>query len=109
VLAGDLNAEPDSDEVRLLCGHKTAPVVPGHVLVDAWRWADPGDPGWTWDRRNPHVAATGEPSARIDHVLVGPPTSDGRGAVLGARLAGNAPVEGVWPSDHAAVVVDLAG
>jgi len=36
-------------------------------------------------------------------------TSDGRGAVLGARLAGNAPVEGVWPSDHAAVVVDLAG
>lgn len=41
VVTGDLNAEPDSDEVRLLCGHKTAPIVPGSVLVDAWRYADP--------------------------------------------------------------------
>jgi endonuclease/exonuclease/phosphatase family metal-dependent hydrolase len=37
VLSGDLNAEPDSDEIRLLCGHKTAPAVPGQVLVDARR------------------------------------------------------------------------
>lgn len=48
VLTGDLNAEPDADEVRLLGGHKTAPVVPGLVLVDAWRYADPMAPGWTW-------------------------------------------------------------
>jgi hypothetical protein len=74
VITGDLNAEPDADEVRLLGGHKTAPVVPGLVLVDdAWRYADPVAPGWTWDRRNPYVAATGEPSVRIDYVLVGLP------------------------------------
>ncbi len=36
VVTGDFNAEPDSDEARLLGGHKTAPVVPGQVLVDAW-------------------------------------------------------------------------
>lgn len=108
VVTGDLNAEPDSDEVRLLCGHKTAPVVPGHVLVDAWRYADPGDPGWTWNTRNPHVAATYEPSARIDHVLVGPPGPDGRGHVLHARVIGNRPVGDVWPSDHAGLLVDLA-
>jgi hypothetical protein len=50
VVTGDLNAEPDSDEVPLLCGHRTAPAAPGLVLVDAWRYAD-GGPGWTWDRR----------------------------------------------------------
>jgi endonuclease/exonuclease/phosphatase family metal-dependent hydrolase len=47
VLVGDLNAEPDADEIRLLCGHKTAPAVPGQVLVDAWRYADPNTPGDT--------------------------------------------------------------
>jgi endonuclease/exonuclease/phosphatase family metal-dependent hydrolase len=108
VVTGDLNAEPDSDEVRLLCGHKTTPVVPGLVLIDAWRYADPADPGWTWDARNPHVAATFEPSARIDHVLVGPPGAAGRGHVRDARVVGNQPVGGVWASDHAGLLVDLA-
>lgn len=107
VVTGDLNAEPDSDEVRLLCGHKTAPSTPGLVLIDAWRYADPPAEGFTWDRRNPHVAATGSFSARIDYVLVGAPRG-GRGAVRSVRVAGDAPVEGVWASDHLAVVADLS-
>jgi endonuclease/exonuclease/phosphatase family metal-dependent hydrolase len=41
VVTGDLNAEPDADEVRRLGGHKTAPVVPGLVLVDAWAMPTP--------------------------------------------------------------------
>ncbi len=93
VVAGDLNAEPDSDEVPLLCGHRTAPAAPGLVLVDAWRYAD-GGPGWTWDRRIQHVAVTGEPSARIDYVLVGLPV-DGRGAIRRARVADADPVGGI--------------
>jgi endonuclease/exonuclease/phosphatase family metal-dependent hydrolase len=109
VVTGGLNAEPDSDEIRRLCGHKTAPVVPGTVLVDAWRYAGPGEAGWTWDRRNPHVAATFEPSARIDYVLVGPPTAGGRGHVRGVRLVGDRPVDGVWPSDHCGVLAELGG
>jgi endonuclease/exonuclease/phosphatase family metal-dependent hydrolase len=108
VLTGDLNAEPDSDEVRLLCGHKTAPAVPGQVLVDAWRYADPAEPGDTWDRRNPFVRATHEPSSRIDYVLVGPPAEGGLGHVIRAWRTGAEPVDGVWPSDHAAVVAELA-
>jgi endonuclease/exonuclease/phosphatase family metal-dependent hydrolase len=108
VLTGDLNAEPDADEIRLLCGHKTAPVVPALVLVDAWRYADPAAPGDTWDRRNPHVRATYEPGARIDYVLVGVPGPRGIGHVVAARRTGDVPVAGVWPSDHAAVMVDLA-
>jgi endonuclease/exonuclease/phosphatase family metal-dependent hydrolase len=109
VVTGDLNAEPDADEVRLLGGHKTAPVVPGLVLVDAWRYADPMAPGWTWDRGNPYVAATGEPSARIDYVLVGVPTAGGAGRIRSARLIGDRPVNGVWPSDHAGVLTELQG
>ena len=34
-------------------------MVPGLVLVDAWRYVDPMSPGWASDRRNSYVAATG--------------------------------------------------
>lgn len=109
VVTGDFNAEPDSDEMRLLCGHKTAPAVPGLVLVDAWRYADPHDPGWTWDPRNPFVRKTMEFGARIDYVLVGAPKPSGSGHVRAVRIAGNEPVNQMWPSDHAAVVATLQG
>ncbi|MFC0624086.1 endonuclease/exonuclease/phosphatase family protein [Kribbella deserti] len=108
VLTGDLNAEPDSDELRLLGGHKTAPPVPGLVLIDAWRYADAGDPGFPWQRRNPYVAATLEPDARVDYVHVGLPAGGGVGHVESVRLVGDEPVDDVWASDHSAVLVELA-
>lgn len=108
VITGDFNAQPDSDEVRLFGGHLTAPAVPGLVLVDAWAYADPAAPSATWDQANPHVAASFEPSARIDYVHVGRPGRGGLGSVRGVRRVGDAPVAGVWPSDHAAVMADLA-
>ena len=108
VLAGDFNAVPDSDEIRLLEGFRTAPPVPGLVLVDAWRYADPTDPGTTWDhRRNPYVHASLEPSGRIDYVFVTLPGPDGAGSVADVRVVGDGPEHGTWPSDHAAVVADL--
>lgn len=61
LVTGDFNAEPDSDEIRLL-GHKTPPPLPGLVLLDAWRYADPATPGWTWDRLNPAVLARANPT-----------------------------------------------
>ncbi len=106
VVTGDLNAWPDSDEVRLLGGYKTAPAVPGEVLLDAGEFADPAAPAATWDPANPYVAA-GNPPVRIDYVFVGPPGPDGLGAVRAVRRAADAPVDGTWPSDHCAVVVDL--
>src|SRR5215469_7383114 len=107
VVTGDLNAEPDSDELRLLGGLVTAPAVPGLVLVDAWRYADPADPGFTWDHRNGYQENSVIPDSRIDYILAGLPR-DGRGRVRSAGLTGTAPVAGVWPSDHFAVVADLA-
>lgn len=107
IVTGDLNALPEADEVRLLEGVLTRPAVPGLVLVDAWRYAAAGDPGPTWDRTNPHVAATGEPSGRIDYVLVGLPSAGGYAQVVAAGLLADRPRGGVWPSDHAGVVVDV--
>lgn len=106
VVTGDLNAEPGSDELRLLGGLLTAPAVPGQVLVDTWRFAGAGQPGFTWDHRNGYLANSIVPDSRIDYILAGPPRQ-GRGRVRSAELAGTAPVDGVWPSDHFAVVAEL--
>jgi endonuclease/exonuclease/phosphatase family metal-dependent hydrolase len=106
VVTGDLNAEPGSDELRLLGGLLTSPAVPGLVLIDAWRYAEPEDPGFTWDHRNGYQADSVIPDSRIDYILVGLPRH-GRGKVRSAHLTGAAPVEGVWPSDHFAVVADV--
>jgi endonuclease/exonuclease/phosphatase family metal-dependent hydrolase len=106
VVTGDLNAEPDSDELRLLGGILTAPAVPRQVLVDAWRHADPPGPGYSWDRHNPYHTTNDIPDTRIDYILVGL-ARQGRGEVRSTRLAGTALVDGVLPSDHYAVVADL--
>ena len=106
VVTGDLNAEPGSDELRLLGGLLTSPAVPGLVLMDAWRYAEPADPGFTWDHRNGYQADSVIPDSRIDYILVGLPRH-GRGKVRSVQLAGTAPVDGTWPSDHFAVVAEL--
>ncbi|WP_329218262.1 endonuclease/exonuclease/phosphatase family protein [Streptomyces sp. NBC_01485] len=107
VVTGDFNAWPDSDEVRLLGGTRTMPAVPGLVLRDAWDYADPTAPAVTWTPENPYAARLLEPPARIDYIHVGLPGPAGEGHVRAVRRAGHGPVDGVWPSDHAAVVADL--
>ncbi|MFI5794079.1 endonuclease/exonuclease/phosphatase family protein [Streptomyces sp. NPDC051677] len=108
VVTGDFNAWPDSDEVRLFAGTRTAPAVPGLVFHDAWDYADPTAPAATWTPENPYAARLLEPPARIDYIHVGPPGPAGEGHVRRVQRAGQGPVDGVWPSDHAAVVADLA-
>ncbi|MEV0222942.1 endonuclease/exonuclease/phosphatase family protein [Streptomyces sp. NPDC050704] len=106
VVAGDFNAWPDSDEMRLFGGYRAAPAVPGQVLFDAWEYAEPEAPAVTWDAANPYVADS-DPSVRCDYIHVGPVGPGGLGRVRAVRRAGDGPVDGVWPSDHAAVVADL--
>ena len=106
VLCGDFNATPDFDEVRAFAG-KSEPLVAGLVMWDAWSYLDPHDPGFTWDRTNPYVEATHEPSGRIDYLFVSPPSTDGRGKPIRSGLFGTHAVDGVWPSDHFGVWVDI--
>lgn len=101
IVCGDMNAEPESDEIRRFGGLLTAPYIDGLCFLDAWRVAGPdGDPGWTWCRGNPNIEAAG-PSARIDYVFTGL-----AGRVAAVELVGRAET-GLSPSDHLGVVADL--
>jgi len=105
VLCGDLNAAPDSDEVRMLTGRAAVPVE-RLVFHDAWEVAGSG-PGTTWSNANPHAALDLEPDRRIDYVLVGWPKAGGRGHVAACEVVGTEPVAGVVPSDHYGVLATL--
>lgn len=105
VLCGDLNADPASDEIRMLTGRASVP-VPKLVFKDAWEVAGEG-PGMTWSNDNPFARLALEPDRRIDHVMVGWPKVGGRGHVVNAELAATDLVDGVQPSDHYGVVVEL--
>lgn len=105
IVCGDFNAEPGSDEIRTLTGQR--PVASDLVMLDCWRAVHPTDPGFTWDNENPFVAEQLEPTRRIDYVLAGWPKAGGAGHAVGAELIGAAPIDGMYPSDHFGVVVEL--
>lgn len=114
ILAGDLNAEPTSDELRALTGLLADEEAPQPVFVDAWQQANGPAPGWTWDHANPYAARWPWPNRRLDYVLVGLPDSalvqreaTGWFAVRDCALAGTSAIDGVQPSDHYAVVAEL--
>jgi endonuclease/exonuclease/phosphatase family metal-dependent hydrolase len=105
LIVGDLNAEADSNEIRFLTG---LAALDGHstYFQDAWRVAGDGH-GYTWDNRN-HFAALGfEPNRRIDYILVGRADQHGRGWIERVQLAFDQAEDGVFPSDHFGVVVDI--
>jgi endonuclease/exonuclease/phosphatase family metal-dependent hydrolase len=102
IIAGDLNAAPETASIRHLTGSS---------YQDAWAAAGDG-PGYTWTVDNPLAAAEiarliGQPGhrRRIDYVFVGSAAPPAR--IVAARLVADRPVDGVWLSDHAGVLVDL--
>ena len=107
VLAGDLNAVPDSDEVRRLTG-RSKPYVKGRIWTDCWEQCGEGD-GVTWSRESPYVNTSAWPHRRIDYVFIAWPRKDRpRGNPVCAELFGTEPVDGRVPSDHYGVVVEMA-
>jgi len=109
VIMGDFNADPDSDEIRYLCG---LAVIEGTSVyfAEAWSYGGDGTPGWTFDRANDYARAAREPSRRIDYIFTG---GDDllRGEPVHTALAfSEAKVHAgirVWPSDHFGVVSDI--
>ncbi|MGH8978210.1 MAG: endonuclease/exonuclease/phosphatase family protein [Acidimicrobiia bacterium] len=106
VVVGDLNSEPDSDEIRMLTGLAAVP-VPGVVFRDTWRVANGDAPGHTVSNDNPFDAANLFLDQRIDYVLAGVPKLGGVGHARSCGVFGNAPSNGMWPSDHFGVVAEL--
>jgi endonuclease/exonuclease/phosphatase (EEP) superfamily protein YafD len=100
-LMGDLNAGPDTPSVT--------------YLREMLKWCDtfeaknPGDPGLTWDYRNPYAEAEHEKMAerRIDFIFIREQTGSFE-KILSSRLVFNEPsVGGVFPSDHFGVMTEF--
>lgn len=107
ILMGDLNAEPDSDEIRFLRGFASLHGRSTH-FADAWSYGGDGSPGFTFDRRNPYAARSHEPPRRIDYIFVRGPDSKWRGEPLSTRLVFDQPEGGVWASDHFGLFSELS-
>ena len=105
VMAGDFNAVPGSDEIRLLTGERPPPAQ-GLVWSDAWAQAGAGH-GHTWDGQNPYLSEAMWPNRRIDYIFVSAPRPAPRGNIASIRLVGTQAVGGVVPSDHYGLVADL--
>ena len=106
ILAGDFNAEPDSTEIRHLCGLSS---LAGHstYFQDAWRVAGEDGPGWTWDNHNPFAAAQHELDRRLDYVFVGW-RKNGSGRVQSAEVVCDRSLTGTFASDHFGLAVEIS-
>ena len=95
----------------MLTGQTTVP-VPGLAFHDAFAFVNPGQPGYTWDTKNPYVAAVLEPDRRIDFIFAGWHKGRAAGHIVDCQIVGNKPVEnpaveGLWASDHHALMAEL--
>jgi endonuclease/exonuclease/phosphatase family metal-dependent hydrolase len=114
IIAGDFNAAPEAASIRYLTGLQS---IAGHSAHyhDAWAIAGNG-PGHTWTADNPNASSVidqiiRQPNhrRRLDYVFIGSwhahPTAHCQ--VRAAELAFDQPDNGIWPSDHFGVVVDV--
>jgi endonuclease/exonuclease/phosphatase family metal-dependent hydrolase len=106
VVAGDLDADPDSASIRFWTGRQPA----GDTSVcyrDAWERVHPGEPGTTLTPDNPLFTRPDWPFRRIDYLLVRCDTDGPTLHVTSCERIFDQPTDGVWASDHFGVVADL--
>ncbi|MEM9200255.1 MAG: endonuclease/exonuclease/phosphatase family protein [Actinomycetota bacterium] len=105
ILCGDFNAEPESDEIRFLCGFTPLGGV-DTFYQDAWRVAGDERSGFTNDWRNPFGDGLNIHRKRIDYVFVGDPfMRPGKGGrVLESHVVLDEIVDGIPLSDHLGVL-----
>jgi endonuclease/exonuclease/phosphatase family metal-dependent hydrolase len=108
LVAGDFNAVPWSDEIRHATGAST-PFIPGFVLVDAWEACGNERRGDTWSSANPLVPRRAVyPNRRLDYITTTFPRRRNCGSFQSCELTGLEAIDGVQPSDHYAVVAEVA-
>jgi endonuclease/exonuclease/phosphatase family metal-dependent hydrolase len=107
VLAADLDADPESANARFWTGRQAL----GGTSVcyrDAWESAHPGEPGHTFTPETPIVIGRDWPFRRIDYVFVRCGEHEGPTLeITSCERIFDAPIDGVWASDHFGVCVDL--
>lgn len=94
VVMGDLNATPDEASIQFLHGESSHNGATGD-FVDCWTAAHPGDPGFTY--------ASFGPVRRIDYAFA----RNLPAGAISAEIIGGEARNGVYPSDHLGIVVDL--
>jgi endonuclease/exonuclease/phosphatase family metal-dependent hydrolase len=107
VWVGDFNSDAEATSITgLPPSTDTYGYIIEHGFRDTWKARNPGQPGFTccqWFELNNPVSRLEE---RVDLVF-----TRERFPVIDARLVGNDPASqtpsGLWPSDHAGVVVTL--
>ncbi len=108
LLVGDMNAEPDSDEIRYLRGLTSLGGGRRVYFQDAFAFVGEGA-GITYARRNPFAAPLREPDRRIDYVLIRGWSEHHRGEPIEASVCFDEAVGGTFPSDHFGVIAMLRG
>jgi len=104
IVGADLNAVPDTDEVRTATGRSAG--VDGIVFSDVWDQVGEG-PGHTWLRDCPYSADSAWPNRRLDYLLVSWPRPKPTGNPIRTWTVGRRDAGDVWPSDHLGVVADF--
>ncbi|RVX43632.1 exonuclease III [Nonomuraea polychroma] len=110
VVAGDFDAVPESASMRFWRGLQSLEGM-SVCYRDLWEWALPGVDGHTFTPANPLVTSGNWPlesGRRIDYLLL---RCTGNGPSLRLQRCWqifDAPVGGVWASDHFGVAADLS-
>lgn len=107
ILVGDLNAEPEANEIRFLKGLGSL-AGKSFYMDDCFAHAGQGS-GITFDAvGNPFAATTREYPRRIDYILVRGPDEHGRGKPLTARVVLDRIADGIAASDHYGVYAEVS-
>ena len=107
ILCGDFNADPMSEEIRLVLGLKSP--INRTVLKDVWQINNPINSGHTWSNQNIYAKKTLEPDRRIDYIFVGSPGKNGLGHPKETHLVGTEMKDKIHPSDHFGIITHLEG
>ncbi len=106
ILGGDMNADPDSAEMRLLIGAGEGGST-GPSMQDAWsRHSAIGDEGFTWCMQSgeARLARSIAYDRRLDYLLVSPQSEQGAGTILASgRVCEDSDAQGLHASDHCGV------
>jgi len=107
IFVGDLNAQPEADEIRFIKGlHAIG--GKSFFLADVYEQVG-APPGYTFDpRNNPFAAVTYEYPRRIDYVFVRGPDKHVRGRPLSAQVVLDEVHDGVTASDHYGVLAEIS-
>lgn len=93
-LAGDFNSTPDYLAMRFLRGEADYGGERG-TLTDSWLQFNASDPGFTYP--------SDQPTQRIDYIY-SLPGNLGAATVVSCKHVLDAPVDGIYPSDHVGVL-----